>query len=98
MIHELITQWAGKASIKQMCRVFGVSRSGFYAARRRRQQGADVCAHSVQAMAVFQASGRSYGSRRLSAALRVQGINVGRHRARTLMRRLHLKPRAIALE
>ena len=92
MIHTLITQWSGKAPVKQMCRLLQVSRSGFYTSRRRSQQPR-VCAHGVQATAAFEASGRSYGSRRLSAALRADGIDVGRHQARTLMKRLHLKPR-----
>lgn len=36
MIHQLITQWTGKAPIsKQLCRVLEVSRSGFYSARQR---------------------------------------------------------------
>jgi putative transposase len=93
VIHELITQWAGKAPIKQMCRVLEVSRSGYYAARQRIGRADEVCEQSVQARAVFEASGCSYGSRRLSVALRTSGIDVGRHRARTLMKRNHLRPK-----
>lgn len=36
--------------------------------------------------AAFARSGRSYGSRRLVAALRREGLNIGRHRVRRLMR------------
>jgi putative transposase len=93
VIHQLITRWTGKAPVKQLCRVLEVSRSGYYAARQRAQQPETVCPHSVQAKAVFAASGRSYGSRRLSAALRDGGVDVGRHRARTLMKRNQLRPK-----
>jgi putative transposase len=41
----------------------------------------------------FEASGQSYGSRRLSATLKPQGLAVGRHRARMLMRSNGLRPR-----
>ncbi len=67
MIHQLITQWSEKACIAQLCRLFNVSRSGYYAARGKVAAATrQVCAHSVQAKAVFEASGRCYGSRRLS--------------------------------
>ena len=62
MIHELITQWAGKAPIKQLCRVLEVSRSGFYAARQRAARAPVTCSDSVHVKAVFEASGSSYGS------------------------------------
>ena len=93
MIHELITQWAGKAPIKQLCRVLQVSRSGFYAARQRAAQAPVSCSDSVHVKAVFEASGSSYGSRRVSAALRQQGVHIGRHRCRTLMKANQLRPK-----
>jgi putative transposase len=86
VIHRLITQWVGKAQINQMCRVLEVSRSGYYAARKRAAQPPPICAASVHAKAAFEASGRSYGSRRLSQALKARGLAIGRHRSRTLMR------------
>ena len=79
--------------IRDRCRVLGVSRSGLYAARQRRLHPKSVCALSVQAKAAFEASGQSYGSRRLSAELKVQGLAVGRQRARTLMRSNGLRAR-----
>ena len=93
MIHTLIMQWTEKASVKQLCRVLEVSRSGYYAACQRRQREPEICAQGAHVKAVFEASGQSYGSRRLSAALRSQGLQVGRHRARTLMREHALRPR-----
>lgn len=86
MIYRLITQWEEKAPITQLCRVLDVSRSGLYAARKRQTQPASICSDSVRVKAAFEASGRSYGSRRLSMALKAQDVHIGRHRARTLMR------------
>ena len=95
MMQHLVnaTTHAKKATVSQWCRVLGVSRSGLYAARQRRLHPKSVCALSVQAKAAFEASGQSYGSRRLSAALKVQGLAVGRQRARTLMRSNGLRAR-----
>lgn len=93
MIHELITQWAGKAPIKQMCRVLEVSRSGYYASRQRASRAPVVCAESIHAKTAFDASGGTYGSRRLSAALQAQGLEIGRHRCRTLMKVNGLRPK-----
>ena len=80
MMQHLVnaTTHAKKATVSQWCRVLGVSRSGLYAAR----QPQSICALSVQAKTAFEASVQSYGSRRLSAALKVQGLAVGRQRAR----------------
>jgi putative transposase len=52
-----------------------------------------ICAESMQVAAVFDASGRTYGSRRVSAALKSQGHKNGRHRTRTLMRAGQMRPK-----
>ena len=87
MIQDLMSAQAQaqKATVSQWCRVLGMSRSGWYAARQRATTKAAVSPLSLQAKAVFHASGSSYGSRRLSAQLKLQGWAVGRHKARTLM-------------
>ena len=79
-------------SVSQACRVLQVSPSGYYAARLRSRQAPVVCADSVHLKAAFAASGRAYGSRRLCAALQQQGVTMGRHRVRTLMRANGLRP------
>ena len=93
MIHQLITEWVGKAPVKQLCRVLEVSRSGYCAARQRGRRSPAACSDSVHVKAVFEASGCTYGSRRLSAALRAQGLDIGRHRCRTLMKANALRPK-----
>lgn len=92
MIHKLIAQWQKKADTTRLCRLLGVSRSGLYAARRR-QQAPRTCALSPPLQAAFQASGGNYGSRRLCAALKAQGLAVGRYRVRRLMKQNGLKAR-----
>jgi hypothetical protein len=55
--------------VEQLCRVLEVSRSGYYAARKRRQIPPAVCQASVHLKAAFAASGGAYGSRRPRAAV-----------------------------
>jgi putative transposase len=91
--YQLVEQLQKKAvSVSQACRVLQVSPSGYYAARLRRRQAPVACVDSVHLKAAFAASGRAYGSRRLCAALQQQGVTIGRHRVRTLMRVNGLRP------
>ena len=78
--------------VSPLCRLFGVSRSGYYAWKQRANRPTKACAVTVRLQAAFAACGRSYGRRRLSAALQSQGFKVGRHRVRTLMRINALRP------
>lgn len=91
MIYGLVDQWQKKVSITQSCRVLGVSRAGYYAAQQRRKNGA-VDVTPVQLLAVFQSSQRTYGSRRLMAALNARGIVIGRYKVRRLMQQAGLRP------
>jgi transposase InsO family protein len=93
VIHRLIVQRQQKAKVTSMCRVLGVSRSGYYAAQQRRRRPPALCVTSIHLKAAFAASGRSYGSRRLRVALRSHGIVLGRHRVRTLMKRNGVRPK-----
>ena len=87
MSFALVEQLQQKAvPINQLCRVLAVSRSGFYAARRRAQAQRVVCEASVQLKAAFAASAGAYGSRRLRAAMAARGTVIGRYRVRRLMR------------
>jgi putative transposase len=65
-----------------LCRVLGVSRSGYYGWRERPTRQ-DQLAPKVEE--VFWQNSRRYGSRRITAELRDQTV-VGRHRVRRLMR------------
>jgi putative transposase len=92
MSYRLVEQLHKKAiPIERLCRVLGVSRSGYYGFRQRAKLAPKVCWVSTQLKAEFAASGRVYGSRRLGAVLRAQGLCVGRHRVRRLMRENKLR-------
>lgn len=84
-----------EAPLSHLCRLFGFSRSGWYAARKRQECPPRADAEAVHLQAAFAASGGTYGSRRLSASLRAAGFDTGRHRARSLMRQrgLHARTR-----
>jgi putative transposase len=75
-------------SVQLMCRVLDVSRSGFYAWQRRplsRRALADARL-SVRIRQLHLRSRARYGSPRLHAELRRQGIRIGRKRVERLMR------------
>lgn len=92
MIHKLIAHQQQKASVTRLCFLLGVSRSGYYAACRRQLQPIKACPVSALLKASFIASGRTYGSRRLQAALKAKGVYQGRYRVRRLMKQHHLRP------
>ena len=93
MSYELIESLQEKAvTVSQACRTLEVSRSGYYAAAKRRSTAPVVCAASVHLKAAFAASGRTYGSRRLRTALHMSGVKIGRHRVRSLMQANGLRP------
>lgn len=78
--------------ISRLCDLFGVSRSGYYAARQRNSQPPKICLLTVHAKAAFMASGRTYGSRRMETTLKAQGFKAGRTRMRNLMKKHQLYP------
>jgi putative transposase len=77
-------------SISSLCRVLAVSRSGFHAWERRApSERALADARLSESIACIHRESRgTYGVRRVHAALRQQGIQVGRKRVERLMRAL----------
>lgn len=78
-----------------MCRVLGVSRSGYYAWVARPTSRRDIENETLEReiARVHEASRRTYGSPRVCAELRRQGRPVGRHRVARLMRKQGLAGR-----
>ena len=74
--------------MKLLCRLLGVSRSGFYDYLRRQDRGPDPEREEMLGWVqdVSESSDRTYGSRRMAKALRALGYRVGRYQARSLMR------------
>ena len=75
-------------AVTTMCRVLGISPSGYYAWRRRPLAARairDVIV-SAEIDAVHRGSRRTYGAPRIHAELAARGIRVGRKRVARLMR------------
>jgi transposase InsO family protein len=74
--------------VRRLCRLAGVAASGFYAWLRRgpgRRAGEDV-GLAGRIAAILEASRRTYGSPRVHAELREDGVRIGRGRVARLMR------------
>ena len=74
--------------VSLMCRVLGVSRSGFYEAQKReaRQRERADQRLLLEIRSIHRSSKRRYGSPRVHAELKAQGIRCGRKRVERLMR------------
>ena len=74
--------------MRLLCRLMGVSRSGFYDWVRRQSQDPDPLREEMLGWIKDLAKGsdHTYGSRRMAKGLRALGYPVGRYRARGLMR------------
>src|SRR5690554_4889035 len=79
-------------SVSLCCKALGLSRSGYYAWEQRPSKliSADTLRLYRKAKQLFAESRNSLGSRGLMKALRQQGFVVGRHKTRTIMRKLGL--------
>ncbi len=73
--------------VKAMCRVLGVSRSGYYAWRNRAESPRTQANERllVQIREEYQLSRKTYGSPRIHAALRRKGVSCSRKRVARLM-------------
>jgi putative transposase len=87
-VFRFIAAQRANYSISLMCRVLDVSRSGFHAWQRRVPSDRTLTdAWLVERIArVHRESRGTYGARRVHAALRQQGVRVGRKRVERLMR------------
>jgi len=74
--------------VEVMCKVLGVSRSGFYAWRRRgpAKRTTESTKLAVEIKLVHEGSRRVYGSPRVHRELRARGVLVGKNRVAKLMR------------
>ena len=88
MKNAWIDQQRTQYPIELLCRVLNVSRSGFFAWRRRQAEGRpDPSARARQELKqVHEQSRRRYGRRRLTHALRARGHSINPKRVRRLMR------------
>jgi putative transposase len=95
MKYQFITAHQQEYPIKTLCRVLGVSVSGFYAWRRRplsrRSQENTVLGERI--VQLYHANRQVYGSPRIHAALHTEGQRCGRKRVARLMRSCGLSAR-----
>lgn len=87
-MYEFIDEHRQSHSVKTLCRVLAVSRSSYYAWRSRppspRQQANQYLLKRIQS--IFANSRQTYGSPRIHAELRAQGIHCNHKRVERLMR------------
>lgn len=83
------------APVSILCRVLGVTRSGFYAWQQRApsEQALDDQKLALEIAAIYKASGDTYGSPRIHAELHDKGLEVSRKRVARLMRELGIRSR-----
>ena len=74
--------------VRTLCRLVGATASGFYAWLRREpdRRGGEDAGLARRIGAIFEASRRTYGSPRVHAELREDGVRIGRGRVARLMR------------
>jgi len=89
MKYEFMATHESEYGVKDMCQVLGVSRSGYYAWRRRPESRRAQANERllVKIRKEYQRSQQTYGSPRIHAELRGQGVLCSRKRVARLMRR-----------
>lgn len=94
VIHETAKE-CKQYSIKKMCRKLDVSRSGYYKSLSRvpssRKQNELKLKEQIRKL--FEKSKKRYGSPRIHAELRAQGIRCGKKLVERLMREMGLQAR-----
>jgi len=95
MRFELIDAAKNEFPVQSLCKVLGVSSSGYFAWKERpaslRQRDDMVLLAHVRA--AFAVSNRTYGSPRMVHELRDNGLAIGRRRVARLMRENGMKAR-----
>jgi transposase InsO family protein len=94
MRYAFIRQQSKAYPITVLCRVMRVCRSCFYEYLKHcKTSKRDLQQEELESRikAIFLASGKTYGSRRIAKDLRNEGRQIGRYRARSLMKKLGLK-------
>lgn len=87
MKYVFIQGYEKEFSLKRMCKVLGVGRSGYYAWRQRPQSLRERANQDllIEIRTAYQVSRKTYGSPRIHAYLRRKGIFCGRNRVAHLM-------------
>ena len=93
MRYQFVEHHQGQYAIKSLCRVMEITRSGYYAWRKRepgpRQQANQELLPRIKAF--FERSRQTYGSPRVLRDLNEAGVCCGKHRVERLMRQAGLR-------
>lgn len=94
MRYQFIREHRQAYSVKRMCQLLGVTRSGYYSwhpgkAGKRELENRVLL---EQIRKEYKTSRQTYGSPRIRASLLRQGVTCGRHRVARLMRQAGLNP------
>jgi putative transposase len=94
MRYKCIREQRHHFSIKRMCQLLGVTRSGYYAWRPEKVGPRELENRVLveQIRTAFKTSRKTYGSPRIWVALQGKGIPCGRHRVARLMRIEQISP------
>ena len=95
MKYVFIQKHVGRHKVVRLCEALGVSRGGYYSWLSRPESQRDWEDRQLlpRIRATFQENRRSYGSPRIHAELREEGIRCGRHRVARLMRQDQMQAR-----
>lgn len=95
MRYRMIEELSPTHAVRDLCRLLGVTRSGYYAWRRGRETSREIQNRELsgEIQRVFEAKGGRYGSPRITAELRRQGHRCNHKRVERLMRQAQLKGR-----
>ena len=85
---ELVEFGRNVLSVATTCRLLGIPRSSYYERRSRKQSQSSMAdaALAVHVRCVHESRRKRYGSPRIVATLRREGIRVGKNRVARLMR------------
>lgn len=96
MKYVFIQKHVSQHSVVRLCAALGVSRGGYYSwlSRPESQRTREDRQLLLRIRAAFRENRRSYGSPRIHAELREEGVRCGRHRVARLMRQDRLQARS----
>jgi putative transposase len=97
MKYQFIDAQSDNYGVRTLCKALDISRSGYYAARRRPPSLRSVRRTGLtsQIRTIHEASRHTYGSPRVHAELFSQGVPCCRNTVAKLMRKANIVPRAI---
>ncbi|QZE15956.1 IS3 family transposase [Halosquirtibacter laminarini] len=91
--YEFIATFNNEFTVEDMCRVMQVSRSGFYdwLSREEAPRSIAIKEDTIRIREIYEQSKYRYGSHKITAELRVQGVVTSRNRVARIMKKESIK-------